>query len=366
MDSVNEIRPVYGPVRTGDPPADEGEVCFIPRPFKGIDPQSLQVRGLTFCKEDLLDGPEQFRENGLVSSDRSMIILFCDLKSSTAALKALGSGFRNLQRNFFESCIKAVAETNKRRRAAAPSARYPRAIIDKFMGDGAMFYIDCGNTLSGGMEALGADAAEDALSIVHRIISLTQTLSSVSGMEAIAAKLHAARVEVGVRFGIAMGSGITLSVLGCSSADSDCAGQGDFTVTGEVVNLAARLEHATAAEFLSCIVDDANRIGQYTCRMNDSAQLRGTALGDAMMNADQHIVDLFAVCEQNYELRADSNFRHYLENRNDLEKRNEPEKAKKPIRLAWKAVPFSPRGFAGNHVAHLLGGNRSEELVRQV
>ena len=352
-----QLRVIYGPSRPGP---IRRALSYVPRPYEGQDETDLARRGLLF-KADQLDDVGTFIESGLVSTNRCVIVMFCDLKGSTPALGVLEKGFRDIQVTFFTSIADEVKRINSRLTAQAEGP-YPRFVIDKFMGDGAMLYVDCG---SGDFVDCRSQINAAAKPILQLVQKLADTIVELDGWNrannrnqpsqvdhlkiAIGDKLEANDIRLGLRFGIALGSRVTLSVLG-GSQDSN---EGDFTLTGEVVNLAARLEHATPSEFLTYLADVAGRIGRFSSLLRHPEITRGTALGDAIDQRDQQVIDLYQVFDGRFEIRADSGFRKCLEDGPN-------------IKLPWKSVRFTPRGFPNGRTANLLGGNNAAELLRVV
>jgi len=325
------------------------KALFVPFPYKEWDAEELLKQGLAFRRDDFLNqDPEPFLKDGVVSLNKTMVVVFCDLKGSTSALRVLGpSSFRAIQRKFFEACIKAVKSVNANK-CKDGYLNYPRAVLDKlkFMGDCAMFYMDCGNAVTSG--DLKSEAAELAMKLTTIIVE------DFRGIEQEERELRLHGVKLGARFGIALGDKVILSVLGCSNEVEHGSPVGDFTITGEVVNLAARLEHATPPEFLACITESRAHLEAYASQIKEKDWIRGTALDDALLTADRQVIDLFDICEKTFEIRADAQFRECLE-LGDLS-----------VKLAWRTIPFSPRGFSSSREANLLGGNSSAELFRVV
>ncbi len=320
-----------------------------------------------------------------------MIIAFCDLKGSTRVLRELGAPtFRNLQSMFFTASNEIISAANadvcaKMNLNKSKMARLeeefngliaiggdkqaqrmlklektlpkPLARIDKFMGDCTMFYIQCGDLKISthkveeqgkcGRESLsGAAVLYQATRTAMQIVS--SLIDEIGRIEK-EMRLDTHAIKLGSRVGLALGEKVGLSWLGEPGKPGY-----SYTVTGETVNLAARLEHATKAEFLSCINEEKTFINAYTQDITDRVHLHGTALGQDLVEADRHLIDLYTVCDKRFQVRANEDFIHFLENGNQ------------PVKLRWRRIPFSPQGFDGKQTACLLGGDTASELFRTV
>jgi class 3 adenylate cyclase len=341
-----------GPALKGDRrwrDSDAPGIPFVPRPFAGWETEVLKGLGLAFRREDLggKNQPAPFLDSGVVSTDRCMVILICDVKGSTPMLRALRPDEfrRHVQQPFFSECIAVLRGVNPKPDPARDGfLPYPRAVRDKFMGDGVMIYVDCGN--HGTTDAPLDKAAPMVMRIIDGIIRALDGLPEKPEV-----RLRGGRL--GARFGVACGDGITLGVLGPGGAEPAIRDPGDFSVTGEAVNMAARLEHATPADFLACMEESRARLERYARLVPDRAQLHGTVLGAALAASGRQAAELHEVCEKRFEIRADGRFRALLDERPGAD------------RLAWRQVPFSARGFGGEAgSAHLLGGDSAAELFR--
>lgn len=328
----------------------------MPSPYKGQEVDSLIPLGLALTAEELgpgRDRVEQFLRKGLVSVDRTMVVMFCDLKGSTAALNRPSADkeeFRTLQDDFFCGCTKAIIDVNTDR-----SPTQPRAVVDKYMGDAAMIYVDVGNTEKPAdanpeskFNARKREATERAVRIIK---SITKNVSAM-------AEKHSALLGdsvLGARFGITLGPGVILSVLGCGSEDDpSMRAVGDFTLTGPIVNFAARLEHASPAEFMECIAQSRRQIESYTSLLWERERLRSTKLGEELLSIDTQVAELYEICRKRFEIRADTSFAEQYEN------------SLSGYKLPWKKLPFAPKGFSGLQNAMLLGGNTVAELLRRI
>src|SRR4051812_19312150 len=110
----------YGPAETGDskPKGDWSNALFVPSTYRGlpeirrISSDELRQQGLAFALPDFPRariGARNFLKRGIISQDRTMVVIFCDLKGSTGALRSLRGRFRDVQDKFFENCSRTVA-----------------------------------------------------------------------------------------------------------------------------------------------------------------------------------------------------------------------------------------------------------------
>lgn len=162
-------------------------------------------------KEVLLFGVSDKVEEGCIS--------FSDLRSSTSFLNQHGkSTYRNLiQQPFFEK-TKLISEKYKGR-------------IDKFMGDSVMciFFKEESGTKNGEIDTVLNNffAILDLCTNLYNILTKNDMEDSI----------------LGLRSGVSFGQQILRSNLGNDIVR-------DFTVTGEDVNLAARMEHISIYELM--------------------------------------------------------------------------------------------------------------------
>ncbi|UHC18809.1 adenylate/guanylate cyclase domain-containing protein [Methylobacterium currus] len=138
------------------------------------------------------------------------------------------------------------------RRCVAQAARETGGVIDKFMGDGALVVF--------GVPEARADAAAQAIAFAGRL-------------EGLVAEWNAGQREAPVRIGIGVHCGeVFVGVVG----DDDRL---EFTVLGDAVNVAARLEQATKTFGTTTLVSqaalDAARVSGAEWREVSRQPLRG-------------------------------------------------------------------------------------------
>ncbi len=161
-------------------------------------------------------------EFGVSDKSESGCVSFSDLRSSTSFLNTYGKNiFRNkIQQPFFEE-TKLISNKYKGR-------------IDKFMGDNVMCVF-----LKDSLRSIARDKRDDE-SVINNffaVFNLCESLYRIlekNGME---------KSSLGLRSGVSYGEQILRSNLGNEIVR-------DFTVTGETVNLAARLEHISINELI--------------------------------------------------------------------------------------------------------------------
>ena len=179
-----------------------------------VDDQSHNAEWEKF--EDVLRfGVSDRNESGCTS--------FSDLRSSTEFLKAFGKDvyLNEIQQPFFEKTKLISKQYNGR--------------IDKFMGDNVMCVF-----LNSYMDGLTAIEKEES-AIISNFLALFMLCKVL--FQIVSLKKNFADSNLGLRSGVTYGSQILRSNLGNELVR-------DFTVTGETVNLAARLEHISVQELI--------------------------------------------------------------------------------------------------------------------
>jgi len=178
-----------------------------------VDQETYQEEWEKF--EDVLKfGVSDKSENGCIS--------FSDLRSSTEFLNTYGKVdyLNKVQQPFFEKTKLISREYNGR--------------IDKFMGDNVMCVF-----LNNNMHGKSKDDRENE-AVLHNLFAVF-TLCKV--LFEIIQEHGYLNSKLGLRSGLTYGSHILRSNLGNEIVR-------DFTVTGETVNLAARLEHISIQELI--------------------------------------------------------------------------------------------------------------------
>lgn len=165
---------------------------------------------------------EEVLEFGVSDRQETGCISFSDLRNSTEFLNKFGKNvFRNrIQQPFFEK-TKLISKKYKGR-------------IDKFMGDNVMCVFLMSNTKGQTKEE---KEYEVMLNNFLALFNLCKVLYNLLVKEKLI------NTNLGLRSGVSYGTQILRSNLGNEIVR-------DFTVTGETVNLAARLEHISMHELI--------------------------------------------------------------------------------------------------------------------
>ncbi len=189
--------------------------CLSQSIRQGNDGKSeLRLNGWEKYEDVLRFGVSDKNESGCVS--------FADMRSSTEFLNSVGKTtyLNKVQQPFFEQ--------------TQIISRHYRGRIDKFMGDNVMSVF-----LDNNMSA----AAEDARAIESVLNSFLAYFALCKMFYAILVKHGFDNTKLGLRCGTAYGDQILRSNLGNEFVR-------DFTVTGEKVNLASRLESISISELI--------------------------------------------------------------------------------------------------------------------
>ncbi|MDM8514627.1 adenylate/guanylate cyclase domain-containing protein [Desulfobacterales bacterium HSG16] len=159
---------------------------------------------------------------GVSDKDESGCISFSDMRASTEFLNNHGKNLylNKIQQPFFEQ-TKLISRQYKGR-------------IDKFMGDNVMC-VFLKNTIR-----IQEDTDEDSALVLNNFFALFNLCSVL--LKLIKAE-NLEQSKLGLRSGVTYGNQILRSNLGNEIVR-------DFTVTGETVNLAARLEHISIQELI--------------------------------------------------------------------------------------------------------------------
>ncbi len=171
----------------------------------------------------LIDRPELTDAKG---SRREMTIFFCDMKGFTA---------------FSEGMTPAalVNVLNRYMTAMSEPVRRHNGIIDKYIGDGIMAFWGPPFTGAGEHPALACLAALDQLAV---LAAFRAELPEITG-------LRRGHPEIDIRIGIATGD-VVVGSIGSEQTRN-------YTVIGDTVNLAARLEGANKTYGTRALVSEA-------------------------------------------------------------------------------------------------------------
>ena len=147
-------------------------------------------------------------------------VLFCDIRGFTERVEALDPVDIGALINGFRACVTSAAEEH-------------RGVIDKFIGDAAMVLF--------GVPQPGPDDAANALACARTLL-------------AVIAAWNAQRIDTGQE-PVDVGIGVHWGTVFCGAVGDDR--RLEFTVLGDTVNVAARLEQLTKAVGYPLIVSRA-------------------------------------------------------------------------------------------------------------
>ncbi len=274
---------------------------------------------------------------GVSDRHESGCVSFSDMRASTAFLNLHGKGFylNRIQQPFFEQ-------------TQLVSRRY-RGRIDKFMGDNVMC-VFLNRTLADESEV--GDAA-----VRHNFFAIVELCRILN--ELIAAG-EIGDTQLGLRSGVTYGDQVLRSNLGNDFVR-------DFTVTGETVNLAARLEHISIQELK---LHNQMYFRRTLDRFPEIRQLLSVTPDREGLNAEtrrvirdftlfQNIASNLDLLERaRFDIRMNTDFydrirRHLLRNGYVLEN---PQAAEmhgyerfqgRGVAFAFYALYYNPKGFAG-------------------
>jgi adenylate cyclase len=173
--------------------------------------------------ETLVDRPALAAADG---QRRIMTVLFCDMKGFTSLSEGMTPQGLVKVMNHFLSAMSEQVRSNQ-------------GVIDKYIGDAVMAYWGPPFTANGEDARLACLAA---IGMLGRIASLRTELHELLGM-------RAAGSECDVRIGIATGE-VLVGSIGSEFMMS-------YTVMGDSVNLASRLEGVNKAYGSNCLISEA-------------------------------------------------------------------------------------------------------------
>ena len=192
----------------------------------------------------LIESPDPGDLNG---QRRQMTILFCDMK-----------GFTSISESLTPTGL--VTLMNRYCTLMSESVRLHEGVIDKFIGDAVMAYWG---------EPFGSDQDQGRLALLS-VLSQIESIHQLS--EELPDLLHLRQnlPQLDVRIGVATGE-VLVGSIGSDLMRS-------FTVMGDAVNLASRLESANKAYGTRTLISEetVNRVGdEFTLREIDSLQVVG-------------------------------------------------------------------------------------------
>jgi adenylate cyclase len=226
-----------------------------------------------FVPQELIDQFFQNPEEMLVGQNRELAILFSDIRSFTTISESMApDDLVNSLNRYFSSMVDIIM--------------YRHGVIDKYIGDAIMAFF-------------GAPVKhdDDAVSSVLAAMEMTEALDAFNANQEKLGK-PPFKIGIGINYGI-----VTVGNIGCDK-------KMDYTVIGDAVNLASRLEGLTKpyhqplifSEFLYEQVKDA-----FPCRLIDSVAVKGKTKGVRIYTARRELSpetakawDLHAVAMDHY------------------------------------------------------------------
>lgn len=224
--------------------------------------KEAQIRHIfqKFVPQELIDRFFQNPESMLVGENRKLAVLFSDIRSFTTISESMQPDdlVSSLNR-YFGSMVDIIMNHN--------------GIIDKYIGDAIMAFF-------------GAPVRhdDDATSSVLAAMEMTEALDVFNQNQRAAGKPEF-RIGIGINYGI-----VTVGNIGCDK-------KMDYTVIGDMVNLASRLEGLTKmyhqplifSEFLHDELGDT-----FPCRLLDTVAVKGKTKGVRIYTARRSLSDEMA------------------------------------------------------------------------
>lgn len=213
-----------------------------------------------FVPQELIDRFFQNPEAMLVGENRRLAVLFSDIRSFTTISESMQPDdlVSSLNR-YFGSMVDIIMSHN--------------GIIDKYIGDAIMAFF-------------GAPVHhdDDAKASVLAAMEMTEALDVFNQAQREAGKPEF-RIGIGINYGI-----VTVGNIGCDK-------KMDYTVIGDMVNLASRLEGLTKmyhqplifSEFLRDELGD-----EFPCRLLDTVAVKGKTKGVRIYTARRSLSDEMA------------------------------------------------------------------------
>ncbi|MDX9957112.1 MAG: adenylate/guanylate cyclase domain-containing protein, partial [Spirochaetia bacterium] len=198
-----------------------------------------------YVPQELIDRFFQNPEAMLVGENRELAILFSDIRSFTTISEAMQpDDLVNSLNRYFTSMVEIIMNRN--------------GVIDKYIGDAIMAFF-------------GAPVRhdDDAVQSVLAALEMTEALDIFNEHQRGIGKPEF-KIGIGINYGV-----VTVGNIGCNR-------KMDYTVIGDMVNLASRLEGLTKpyhqplifSEFLYEKVKDT-----FPCRLLDSVAVKGKTKG---------------------------------------------------------------------------------------
>lgn len=208
-----------------------------------------------FVPQELIDRFFQNPEAMLVGENRELAVLFSDIRSFTSISESMKpDDLVNSLNRYFSSMVDIIMSHN--------------GVIDKYIGDAIMAFFGA---------PLRRD--DDAVSSVSAALDMIEALDHFNEQQRSLAKPEF-KIGIGINYGI-----VTVGNIGCDK-------KMDYTVIGDMVNLASRLEGLTKSykqslifsEFLYEHVKDV-----FPCRVLDTVAVKGKTKGVVIYTAKRSL-----------------------------------------------------------------------------
>ncbi|MDX9899326.1 MAG: adenylate/guanylate cyclase domain-containing protein [Spirochaetia bacterium] len=204
-----------------------------------------------FVPQELIDRFFQNPEAMLVGENRELAVLFSDIRSFTSISETMKpDDLVNSLNRYFSSMVDIIMSHN--------------GVIDKYIGDAIMAFF-------------GAPVRrdDDAISSIKAALDMIEALDHFNEQQRGLGKPEF-KIGIGINYGI-----VTVGNIGCDK-------KMDYTVIGDMVNLASRLEGLTKpyqqslifSEFLYKQIKDV-----FPCRILDTVAVKGKTKGVAIYTA---------------------------------------------------------------------------------
>ena len=274
-----------------------------------------------------------------------LYVVFCDLRSSTELLKRFGAHeFRLLQQFFFRSSYQHVINGCGK--------------FESFLGDGFMFYVNAQNNLP--------QSALAVSKIIRNIVHDTSQQDTTKFM-------RDRDIRLGLRFGVAYGKVVIinsvsqmlrgrrvdeakktdLAVPNLKNRAATSAGQlSTPLLTGEAVNMAARLEHATTADFLDALRTRKRLMAPFLDLVGSEEALAQSELEAELTTIRKQALDVYNLQSHRFQIRATPVFGKDLIDAS--------------VSLAWKTTPLFVKGISEAMDVQFVSGMNEDELFKRV
>ncbi len=213
-----------------------------------------------FVPQELIDRFFRNPEEMLVGENRELAVLFSDIRSFTTISEAMRpDDLVNSLNRYFSTMVDIIM------------ARH--GVIDKYIGDAIMAFFGA-----------PVSHADDAASSVLAALEMTEALDAFNRGQLAAGKPEF-KIGIGINYGV-----VTVGNIGCDK-------KMDYTVIGDMVNLASRLEGLTKpyrqplifSEFLYDKVRD-----EFPCRILDLVAVKGKTKGVRIYTARRAVTPVEA------------------------------------------------------------------------